>query len=186
MGSVHKPGFFEPGTVGGDWGDYLKSLYSEDPMQSRSYIGQSTALRDALSKEAGAQGEQLATASNAGGFYDSGARLSGLGDINRNKMASYSKGLTDIVGKLESDKLNAAYPFLQAQLGEYNSYYNARLGEQNARNYRANAAVSNIMSAFSLGMRGGSSAQTAGNYQVNWPAVNQSSYGSTYGAGTDY
>jgi hypothetical protein len=159
---VDKPGFFEPGTVGGSWQDYLKQLYSTDIQDSSQYISQSTTLRDALSREAMGQGEQFSMASNAGGFFDSGARLAGLGDINRNKMTAYSQGLTEILGRLEQEKLGAAYPFLQSQLGEYQAYYNARLGEENAGNYRANAVVSNIMSGFSMGMSGGSDAPSGG------------------------
>lgn len=176
---VDKPGFFEPGTVGGGWQDYLKDLYSTDTTKSANYISQSTALRDALSRNSAGQQEQFSMASNQGGFYDSGARLAGLGDINRTQQYNYAQGLTDILGRLESEKLGAAFPFLQAQLGEYQAYYGARLGEETAGNYRANAVASNITGVFGGSGGGGAPSSTGG-----YGNATEIAYGSKYGAGT--
>ena len=152
------PGFFNEGTVGGLWGDYLKSLYATDTGSSKQFQSQSTALRDALGKEAGGAGEQFAAATNAGGFYDSGARLAGLSEINRAKMYSYSQGLTAILAKLEEQKLQAAYPFLQAQIGEYTSNWqnaSAAENEQITRNTNIGQAISSAASSASGGGGGG-------------------------------
>ena len=152
------PGVFETGTVGGSWGDYLKSLYATDTGSSKQFQSQSTALRDALSMEAGGASEKFATATNAGGFYDSGARLAGLSEINRAKMYSYSQGLTAILAKLEEQKLAAAYPFIQSQLGEYNAHQQAvaaAQGEQNFRGAQLGQGISGALGGGGLNAGGG-------------------------------
>lgn len=146
---------FGPGTVGGGWQDYLKNLYSGETADSSIYRSQSTALRDALAQESSAHGEQFSQASNAGGFYDSGARLTGLNDINRSTMMNYSQGLAQILTNLENQKMQAAFPFLQAQNEEFNSYYNQIAATQNEQNFRGAALGSGISSGLSGGMGGG-------------------------------
>lgn len=150
--STPSPGLFKPGTVGGYWGDYLKNLYATPTGESPQFTSQSTALRDALAMESGAQKEQFASGTNASGFYDSGARLAGLNTINRGEMASYSQGLVAILQKLEEEKLNAAYPFMTSQLGEYNAHeaaVAAAQGEQNFRGAQLGQAASSVGSMFS-------------------------------------
>lgn len=134
---ISRPNLFGAGTVGGGWADYLKNLYATPTEQSGVYRSQSTALRDALSQESATQGDQFSQASNAGGFYDSGARFQGLNDINRNRLMSYSQGLTQILTNLENQKMQAAFPFLQAQMGEFTGYQNAVQGAENAQNVRS-------------------------------------------------
>jgi hypothetical protein len=148
------PGLFKPGTVGGFWGDYLKKLYATPTGESPQFLSQSTALRDALTRESATQGEQFGQATNAGGFFDSGARLMGLGEIDRNRMASFSQGLTAILQKLEEEKLNAAYPFLTAQLGEYNAHEQAQANASNEQNFRG--------AQLGQGISGGISGATSG------------------------
>ena len=168
--STPSPGLFKPGTVGGSWGDYLKNLYATPTGESPQFKSQSTALRDALAQESGAQSEQFTSATNAGGFYDSGARLAGLGEIDRNRMASFSQGLTAILQKLEEEKLNAAYPFIQSQLGEYNAHEQAIANAQGEQNFRGAALGSGISGAFGGsglsgggGVRGSNTPATGGN-----------------------
>lgn len=130
------PGLFKEGSVGAGWADYLKKLYATDTGTSQQFVSQSTALRDALAQESGAQKDQFSAATNAGGFYDSGARLQGLNQINRSNLFSFSQGLSQILAKLEEQKLQAAFPFLQAQLGEYTAHQGAIAKAQDEQNFR--------------------------------------------------
>ncbi len=148
-------GFFGTGSVGGGWQDYLKGLYATDTPNTGIYRSQSTALRDALAQESQGQEDQFSQATNQGGFYDSGARLQGLNDINRNRMMSYSQGLTQILTNLENQKMQAAYPFLQAQIGGFEAYQGAKLGEEQAGNFRANAHAQAVIGGFSAGSKFG-------------------------------
>ena len=164
------PGLFGVGTVGASWGDYLKSLYATDTGSSKQFQSQSTALRDALGQEAGGAGEKFAAATNASGFYDSGARLAGLSEINRAKMYSYSQGLTAILAKLEEQKLAAAYPFLQAQIGEYTSNWqnaSAAENEQITRNTNIGQAISSAASSATSGSVAPTDSGGGGGY-VSW------------------
>jgi hypothetical protein len=70
-------------------------------------------------------------------------------------MAAYSQGLSQILAKLESDKMQAAYPFLSAQLGEYNAHYGNIANAQNEQNFRGAALGSGISGAFGGGGGGG-------------------------------
>jgi len=151
---IPKPDFFDAGTVGGEWGDYLKKLYATDTGDTEIFRSQSSALRDALSRETDAQKDEFGGAVNAGGFYDSGARLTGLNDINRSKMFSYSQGLSAILAKLESDKMSAAFPFLQAQTGVFSAWQDALQGTENAqtsRKIQIGQSASSVGSAFAGG-----------------------------------
>jgi hypothetical protein len=158
------PELFKAGGVGDAYKKYLLNLYNEDTGQSKQFASQSTALRDALSQESGAQKDQFSMASNAGGFYDSGARLQGLNDINRSNLFSYSQGLTQILAHLEDQKLQAAYPFLQAQLGEYSAHEQKIANAQNEQNFRGAQLGSGISGAFSGG-GGGAGSSLTGNQQ---------------------
>jgi hypothetical protein len=149
------PGIFGKGTVGEGWGNYLKGLYATDTGNTAIFKSQSSALRDALSMEAEGQKDEFGLAANAGGFYDSGARLTGLNEINRNKIASYSQGLAAILAKLESDKMAAAFPYLQAQLGEYTAHQTAIGKAQDEQNFRGAQLGAGISGAFSGGGGGG-------------------------------
>lgn len=180
-------GFFGPGSVGASWRDYLvNDIYGTPTTESPVYTAQSTALRDALGREAAGAGEQFALGTNAGGFYDSGARLAGLQEINRNKMSAYSQGLTEILARLEQNKLQAAAPFLAAQIGGFQAYEGARQGAEDAGNYRANAHAQAVLQGFSMGMGGGGG--STGGYIPSYNDGGQASraYGTYLGAGTDF
>lgn len=162
---IENPNFFGSGTVGGSWSDYLKELYAQDTGTSKQFQSQSTALRDALGQEAGGAGEKFAAATNAGGFYDSGARLAGLSEINRAKMYSYSQGLTAILAKLEDQKLQAAYPFLQAQIGGFTAYENALYQQDELQTQRKKQIAQTFGSVFGSASGGGGSGSMGNSFQ---------------------
>lgn len=152
------PGLFKAGSVGEGWGNYLKNLYATPTDQSTQFKRSAMGLRDALTAETEGQKDEFGQAVNAGGFYDSGARFTGLNEINRNKLFAYSQGLSEILAKLESDKMAAAFPYLQSQLGEYNAHEQAvanAQGEQNFRGAQLGQAASSVGSAFAGGGGGG-------------------------------
>jgi hypothetical protein len=142
LSGYHRPSsdptnyLFAPGTVGKSWGDYLNNLYATPVDQTQPYISGSTAIRDALSREAGGAQDALGRATQAGGYYDSGARLAGLGDINRQKMFAYGQSLSQLLASLEHDRMSAAAPFLASQIGAYNAHENALQGAESAANQR--------------------------------------------------
>jgi hypothetical protein len=171
------PGFFGKDQVGGMWGDYLKELYSTPTGESSIFRGQSMALRDALSMESDTQKEEFAAASSSGGFYDSGARLSGLGEIDRNRIASYSQGLSGILAKLESDKMGAAFPFLQAQISEWSAFQSAMNFQDELQTQRKKQIAQTTSSVFGSasggggqGSMGNTSDSSGGNYGGCWVA----------------
>lgn len=184
-------GFFKPGSVGAAWGDYLKDSLGKDITATPQYRAQSAALRDELRRESGAAGEQFSLATNAGGFYDSGARLQGLREIDRSRMASMSTGLAEILSRLEHERMTAAFPFLQSQISGFTAYENARLGAEQAGNFRANAHAQAVIGGFTGGMGGGGGGGAMGGYapQAGYSAAYPQAartYGTYLGAGTDF
>ncbi len=184
---INKLDLFGAGTVGGAWGKYLRELYDHPTTEGTNFKMQAGALDDYLGRESNAAGEQFSMATNAGGFYDSGARLAGLQDINRSKMASYSSGLATILANLEHEKMTAAFPFLQMQQENWNSYYNQIAATQNEQNFRGAQLGQGISSAFgggggigggSYGAGGGGGGGYTGTYGAAM------SYGTQFGAGT--
>jgi len=159
---IENPEFFGPGTVGGGWSDYLKNLYATETTDTPQFAMQSTSLRDLLSRNSAAQGEQITQASNAGGFYDSGARVAGLGDINRNQMASYSQGLTEILSRLEEQKLAAAYPFMQSQIGGWTAYQDQLYRQDELQTQRKKQIAQTFGSVFGSASGGGGGYEDGG------------------------
>ena len=165
------PGLFAPGTVGGMYGDYLKDMYRTPTDQSPLFKRQSMVIRDALSQESDTAKDELTAAANSEGFFDSGARIAGLSEINRNRIAAYSQSVASLLAKMESDKLQAAFPYLQAQIGEYGAYQGA-LGARNQRrqndiyNMGQNVQQSSatVMSMFGGGGMGGGGGGGGGGY----------------------
>lgn len=160
--SVPGSNIFGPGEVGGLWGDYLKDLYRTPIDKTPQFRTQSTALRDALSLESNTQKDEFGLASNAGGFYDSGARLAGLNDINRSRLASYSQGLAQILSKLESDKMQAAFPFVSSFINEYQAQNQARYGSGGAGGLEQESTFGQIGSFIGNVFGGGSGSGAAG------------------------
>lgn len=153
---------FGVGTVGGGWEQYLKDLYATPTDKSKQYNVLSTALRDALTMESDTMKDEFGAAASSGGFFDSGARLAGLSDINRNRIASYSQGLSQILAKLESDKMSAAFPYLQARIGEFSAYQNALYQQDELQTQRKKQIAQTIGAVFGGGMGGGQ--QPTGGY----------------------
>lgn len=120
---------FSGGTVGGLYGTYLRGLYSGPVTSTPWFKSAAGALRTSIDQEGGAAGEQLAAATNAGGTYDSGARIASLQGINRAKLSAYSQGLSQIMNQIEMARISAAAPFLSARLNASGQYNQALLGE---------------------------------------------------------
>ena len=79
----------------------------------------------------------------------------GLGDINRSRMRNYSQGLSGILSKLESDKMQAAYPFLQSQISEWGTYQNALYQQDELQTQRKKQIAQTVGSIFGSASGGG-------------------------------
>ncbi len=180
--SIHPLDLFAPGTPGGLWRNYLQDLYKTPTADTPQFKAESGALQDILGREANAQGENFSLSANAGGFYDSGARLAGMQDINRNKMASYSTGLAEILTRLEHEKMSAAFPYLQMQQANWNAYYGAIAKAQDEQNFRGAQLGAGISGGLSAGMGGGGGG--GGGYAGGDSTSGVTAYGSWLGAGT--
>lgn len=154
---IHQPNLFGEGTVGGEWGKSLRDLYSKPLTETEPYMTGSTAIRDALSKEAAGATEMLGRTTQAGGYFDSGARIAGVGDINRSKMMAYGQSLAGLLAHLNEQKFAAAAPFLAARIGEFNAYQNA-LGQANAeqtQRFDTHMDTAATLGSAAMGMAGG-------------------------------
>lgn len=159
------PGLFAPGQVGAMWTDYLKNLYSTPTSETPQFKGAASTLRDSLAQESNAAGESTAQALNSGGAFDSGARVQALGDINRTRLQAYSKGLSELLAKLEENKMSAAFPYLQAVLGEYSAHQSAIGAAQGEQNFRGAQLGQGITSGIGIAQSGGgSSGGSSGGY----------------------
>jgi len=154
-----QPDIFADGTVGGGWQKYLLDLYKTPTADTPQFLSQSGALRDLLAKQYQGQAEQFGQATNAGGFYDSGARLAGLQGINRAQMFSYSQGLSEMLAKMEAQKMQAAYPFLQAQLQQRSVNEQIQANASNEANWR-DAQLGQGLSSMGSGLGGGDKTTT--------------------------
>jgi len=147
---IHQPNLFGEGTVGGLWGKSLRDLYSKPLTETEPYMTGATAIRDALSKEGAAATEMLGRTTQAGGYFDSGARVAGVGDINRSKMMAYGQSLSGLLAHLNEQKFQAAAPFLAARIGEFNAYQQALGQANNEQNQRFESHSQTVRSGMDM------------------------------------
>lgn len=102
--------------------DELMGDFTTTDMFRRGVAG----IRDQGTLEARGLRANLTKAGSSGGFLDSGAIGEGLGAIESGRLASFSKGVTDLVNSFASRADNLALPFLAAGVQE-----NAQFGKLN-------------------------------------------------------
>lgn len=115
-----KPSGAYPGIdkIGTEYSKYLLDLISNPVEKTKSFQYGSEAIRELVGRQAGASRQRLGDASLAGGFSDSGAVLSGMGDIDRGELQSYTQGLNQLIMDLEMRRSAEILPFLQGGASE--------------------------------------------------------------------
>lgn len=151
---------FGGGTVGGEYGAFLRDLYKTDPTQTGWYKSVKTSLLDSTDMSAKAAEAELGQQANMTGTFDSGARVASLMDVNRSKMQVVAQGLAQTIQQINQAKLGAAVPFLNARLGAYAEYNQALAGSEGAWDTRYGNNISVLNSI--IGAAGGMGASGMG------------------------
>lgn len=141
--------------VGTAYSNLLLERLLTPPEQTKEFAGYSTALRDTLSREAGSARSRLSDAALGGGWYDSGARIAGLGDIDRAELESWAGGIRDILLGLDARRTAEVLPFLSGASGESVNIQNANIGAALGQRGQNLGVFNNAFSSFFSG--GGSS-----------------------------
>jgi hypothetical protein len=101
-----------------DFAGFLTERLGTSPEDTESFARMSAAIREAISGQAGAARQRLSDASVAGGFFDSGERISALQDIDRAELQTFGEQLRLLLESLEERRVAGVLPFLGLASGE--------------------------------------------------------------------
>lgn len=104
--------------LGSAYSKLLLERLLQPPEETDAFRGYESALRDYLGREAGAARMRLSDTATSGGWFDSGARATGMSDISRGQLESYAGGIRDILLGLDARRTAEVLPYLSAASNE--------------------------------------------------------------------
>ena len=120
-GHADLSGAFPIGNLGTELQSYLMRRLKTPTAELPEFLMGSTAIRESLGRVSGEARQRLGDTATSRGFLDSGTVLSGIGDIDRAELESYSQGLRELFLGLELSKSEGVLPYLQSASNEFGS-----------------------------------------------------------------